>query len=108
VHRRVVTFAGVLHILYVSPTAEVPPGESTRGPMAGDLRAIFKAFAPDVFRFALYLSGDRYEAEDITSETSVCAWNSPGRIETATVKAYLFTIARNLFRMDRRRRRRKR
>jgi RNA polymerase sigma-70 factor, ECF subfamily len=37
------------------------------------------------------------EAEDITSETFVRAWTSPEPIEMATVKGYLFTIARNLF-----------
>ena len=51
----------------------------------------------DVYRFALYLSGERGEAEDITSETFVRAWTSPGPIEMVTVKGYLFTIARNLF-----------
>ena len=59
--------------------------------------ALYAKYAPDVFRFALYLSGNRAEAEDIVSETFVRAWNAPGRIEAATVKAYLFTIARNLF-----------
>jgi RNA polymerase sigma factor (sigma-70 family) len=51
----------------------------------------------DVYRFALYLSGERGEAEDITSETFVRAWTAPGPIEMVTVKGYLFTIARNLF-----------
>lgn len=62
-----------------------------------DASALFKKFAPDVFRFALYLCGNREQAEDITSETFVRAWTSPEHIEAATVKAYLFTIARNLF-----------
>ena len=62
-----------------------------------DFSALFKRYALNVFRFALYLSGNRHEAEDITSETFVRAWTSPERIGAATVKAYLFTIARNLF-----------
>jgi len=62
-----------------------------------DFIALYKKYAPDVHRFALYLSGDRGAAEDITSETFVRAWTSPGLIEMATVKCYLFTIARNLF-----------
>jgi RNA polymerase sigma-70 factor (ECF subfamily) len=45
----------------------------------------------------LYLSGQRAEAEDITSETFVRAWTAAEPIRTATVRAYLFTIARNLF-----------
>ena len=59
--------------------------------------SLYKRYAPDVYRFALYLSSERGEAEDITSETFVRAWTSPEPIEMATVKAYLFTIARNLF-----------
>ncbi len=58
---------------------------------------LYRKYAPDVYHFALYLSGERGEAEDITSETFVRAWASSERIRTATVKGYLFTIARNLF-----------
>jgi RNA polymerase sigma-70 factor (ECF subfamily) len=60
-------------------------------------RALYKKYAPDVYHFALYLSGERAEAEDITSETFVRVWTSSEPIRMATVKAYLFTIARNLF-----------
>jgi len=62
-----------------------------------DFGDLYGKYAPDVFRFALYLSGDRGEAEDITSETFVRAWTSPTPIRAATVKGYLFTIARNLY-----------
>ena len=62
-----------------------------------EFAAIYQRYAQDVFRFALYLSGDRGEAEDITSETFVRAWTSPEPIRMATVKGYLLTIARNLF-----------
>lgn len=62
-----------------------------------DFTALYRKHAPDVFRFALYLSGDRGEAEDITAETFVRVWTAPDRIEMVTVKGYLFTIARNLF-----------
>ena len=69
-----------------------------------DFETLYRRYAPDVFRFAHYLSGDRAEAEDITSETFVRAWTSPEPIEMSTVKGYLFTIARNLHlrRMSRR------
>src|SRR5437763_175237 len=70
---------------------------------ATDISALFREYAPDVFRFALYLSGNRFEAEDITSETFVRAWTAPHAIQSATVKAYLFTIARNLFLQELRR-----
>jgi RNA polymerase sigma-70 factor, ECF subfamily len=59
--------------------------------------ALYKKYAADVYHFSLYLSGERGEAEDITSETFVRAWASSEPIRVATVKGYLFTIARNLF-----------
>src|SRR5579859_2190191 len=62
-----------------------------------DFEALYKKYAPDVFRFALYLSGDRGDAEDITSETFVRAWTAPEPIVLSTVKGYLLAIARNLF-----------
>src|ERR1700721_2232298 len=58
---------------------------------------LYKKYAPDVYRFALYLSGEHGEAQDITSEVFVRAWATSEPIRTATVKAYLFAIARNLF-----------
>lgn len=71
-----------------------------------DLDALYRQYAPDVFRFVLYLSGDHHDAEDITSETFVRAWTAPGEIRMATVKGYLFMIARNLFLQSLRRTRR--
>src|ERR1700683_2351921 len=62
-----------------------------------DFDSLYKKSAADVFRFALYLSGNRADAEDIASETFVRVWASQERIEVETVKGYLFTIARNLF-----------
>lgn len=62
-----------------------------------DFEALYKKYAPDIFRFAMYLSGNRSDAEDITSETFVRAWTAPERIAMATVKGYLLAIARNLF-----------
>lgn len=58
---------------------------------------LYARYAPDVYRFALWLSGSPVEADDLTAETFARAWASSSRIRTETVKAYLFTIARNLF-----------
>ena len=69
-----------------------------------DFSALYQKHAPDVFRFAMYLAGNRDEAEDITSETFVRAWTAPESIQMATVKGYLLTIARNLFLQERRKR----
>jgi RNA polymerase sigma-70 factor (ECF subfamily) len=58
--------------------------------------SLYRQYAGDVFRFALWMSRDRAEAEDVTAETFVRAWAGVDETRTATVKAYLFTIARNL------------
>jgi RNA polymerase sigma-70 factor (ECF subfamily) len=68
---------------------------------------LYRRHARDVFHFALYLSGDRGEAEDITSETFLRAFASSDRIRMATVKGYLLAIARNLFLQSLRHRRRR-
>ena len=57
---------------------------------------LYERYAAAVHRLALYLAGDCAEADDLTSETFVRAWTAPGRIREETVKAYLFTILRNL------------
>jgi RNA polymerase sigma-70 factor (ECF subfamily) len=61
-----------------------------------DFGGLFERYWPDVFRFAVYLTGNRADAEDIASETFARAWTAPGEIRVGTVKAYLFMIARNL------------
>ena len=35
---------------------------------------LYEDYAADVYRFSLWLAGDSFEAEDITSETFVRAW----------------------------------
>jgi RNA polymerase sigma-70 factor (ECF subfamily) len=57
---------------------------------------LYERYAADVYRFALYLSGNPAEAEDITADTFVRLWTASGAIRMPTVKAYLFTIARHL------------
>jgi RNA polymerase sigma-70 factor (ECF subfamily) len=71
-----------------------------------DFSTLYQRYARDVYRFAFYLCGNRSDAEDITSETFVHAWTSAEPIRTETVKAYLFTIARNLYLQGRRKARR--
>jgi RNA polymerase sigma-70 factor (ECF subfamily) len=71
-----------------------------------DFHSIYQKYAPQVHRFALFLCGEAMLADDITSETFVRAWTARGKIREATVKAYLFTIARNLYRDHLRRNRR--
>jgi len=58
---------------------------------------LYETHATDVYRFTLWLAGDSFEAEDITSETFIRAWVRINTIRTETLKAYLFTIARNIY-----------
>ena len=58
---------------------------------------LYVSYATDVYRFAYWLTGNKFEAEDITSETFVRAWVRRSQIRTETLKAYLFTIARNIY-----------
>jgi RNA polymerase sigma-70 factor (ECF subfamily) len=65
-----------------------------------DFGSLYERYAQDVYRFTLYLCGDPALAEDIAAETFVRAWVSPSTIQVSTVKAYLFMIARNLYRTE--------
>jgi len=63
-----------------------------------EFQDIYHRYAQDVYRFALYLSGNQALAEDIASETFVRLWASDEkRIRMLTVKSYLFAIARHLY-----------
>lgn len=62
-----------------------------------DFTALYREHAGAVYRFALSLSGDRAQAEDITSETFVRVWTARDRVDLQTVAGYLITIARHLY-----------
>jgi RNA polymerase sigma-70 factor (ECF subfamily) len=62
-----------------------------------DFRDLYEAYAPDVYRFTYWLTGNAAEAEDITSETFIRAWINFASIRTETLKAYLLQIARNVY-----------
>ena len=61
-------------------------------------QALYERYYRDVYRFALFLTGDAARAEDLTADTFVRAWTARARIRQETVRAYLLTIARNLHR----------
>lgn len=67
-----------------------------------DIEKIYAQYAKEVYRFAYWLSGDITEAEDIVSETFIRLWGSVDRLHVETLKAYLLTIAKNVF-LNRRR-----
>jgi RNA polymerase sigma-70 factor, ECF subfamily len=64
---------------------------------------LYSRYSGDVYRFAHWLSGNSHDAQDITAETFVRAWTAPEEPRLESVKAYLFTIARNLHRKQWRR-----
>jgi RNA polymerase sigma-70 factor (ECF subfamily) len=64
---------------------------------------LYSRYAGDVYRFAYWLSRNPHDAQDITAETFVRAWTAPEEPRLESVKAYLFAIARNLHRKQRRR-----
>ncbi len=57
---------------------------------------LYARYSADVYRFSYWLCGSEDDAKDITSETFVRVWTADQETRTETVKAYLFTIARNL------------
>ena len=65
-----------------------------------DFHSVYERYSQDVYRFVCFLSGDASLAEEITQETFVRAWVTPEQIRVGTVKAYLFMIARNLYRAE--------
>lgn len=67
-----------------------------------DVEALYRRYAPAVYRFALSLSGDRATAEDLTSETFVRLWTARDRLDLTTVLGYLLTITRHLYLQGRR------
>ena len=64
--------------------------------MVTNFHELYQKYAQDIYRFAYWLCGNAQDAEDITSETFVCALTVSGEIKSETVKGYLLTIAKNL------------
>lgn len=67
---------------------------------------LYESYVSEVYQFSIWLSGDRFEAEDITSETFIRAWAHSNTIRTETLKAYLFAIARNVYLQQQRKKKR--
>ncbi len=57
---------------------------------------LYKHFAPRMFSFALSLSKNRAEAEDVVQEVFLKVWNKKGEISlSGSFESYLFTICKN-------------
>lgn len=67
---------------------------------AGDVanvETLYRVHGPAVYRFALALSGNAADADDITAETFLRVWTARDRLDLSTVIGYLLTIARHLY-----------
>ena len=78
----------------------VPDEDLLRRTAAGDaaaFTALFRRRQPDVYRFALHMTGLPAAAEDVTQDVFLALIRDAGRYEAgrATVKAWLAGIARN-------------
>ncbi|WP_427135227.1 sigma-70 family RNA polymerase sigma factor [Pseudarthrobacter sp. S9] len=73
------------------------------------LRSLHETYGPALRRFVTRLTGDRTLAEDVVQETLIRAWQHPAVLERteAAVRAWLYTVARNLVIDDRRSARRR-
>lgn len=69
-------------------------------PKAATFTDLYTAYAKDVYRFSLYLSGDASRAQDLTAETFLRVWVTDQPVQLSSVKAWLFVIARNLYRHE--------
>ncbi len=72
-----------------------------------NFHSLYRRYSHDVYRFAFWLCGNADDAKDIVSETFIRVWTAKVPLKTETVKAYLFTIARNLFLQQQRKNRKK-
>ena len=87
----------------VASTDRVPDDELLRQAAAGDAQAfaaLFRRRLPDVFRFALHLTGSVPTAEDVVQDVFMVVVRDGARYEPgrATVAAWLCGIARNFVR----------
>jgi RNA polymerase sigma-70 factor (ECF subfamily) len=65
-------------------------------PQAELLRALHDEHASSLWRYVVWLCGDRDLADDVVQETLLRAWRRPAGLEHPPARAWLFTVARNL------------
>lgn len=72
---------------------------------SGSLQTELMALVPNLRAFARSLCGNVHQADDLVQETLVKAWKSQSSFaEGSNLKAWLFTILRNTFLSERRKR----
>ncbi|WP_455432367.1 sigma factor [Thermocatellispora tengchongensis] len=60
------------------------------------IRALFDDHGGPLYGYVLRLTGDPGRAEDVVQETLLRAWRHPDALAGRPVRAWLFTVARNL------------
>ncbi|HXD61064.1 MAG TPA: sigma-70 family RNA polymerase sigma factor [Lacisediminihabitans sp.] len=62
------------------------------------LRVLHDEHAPALWRYVVWLTGDRELAEDVVQEALLRAWRRPRVLDQSetSARAWLFTVARNL------------
>jgi RNA polymerase sigma-70 factor (ECF subfamily) len=60
------------------------------------VRTLFDDHAGPLYGYVLRLTGDSGRAEDVVQETLLRAWRNPSALDGRPVRAWLFTVARNL------------
>src|SRR3954468_23174964 len=90
------------------PEASDPQPPSGRdGVRRGELREAIPTVVPSLRAFAISLTGNLDRADDLVQDTILRAWTRFDRFEPGTnLQAWLFTILRNLFHSEYRKRKR--
>ncbi|MEV4114645.1 sigma-70 family RNA polymerase sigma factor [Nonomuraea sp. NPDC049695] len=60
------------------------------------VRTLFDEHAGPLYGYVLRLTGDSGRAEDVVQETLLRAWRHPEALTGKPIRAWLFTVARNL------------
>ncbi|GGQ04874.1 RNA polymerase sigma factor [Streptosporangium pseudovulgare] len=60
------------------------------------VRALFDEHGGPLYGYVLRLTGDPGRAEDVVQETLLRAWRHPDALSGRPIRAWLFTVARNL------------